>query len=224
MQIDEAIRKRRAVRTYTDQPVPDDILDRVLRMALTAPTGSGAQAWSLLVIRDADTRRQLADLIVAGAGRYFAAMRHQKDGVSDEEHAAWGRDYAFQILATYRDVPVWVLAMIVPRTPYPEGMREGGRTDDLLSVAFAMENLMLSARQYGLGTCPTTAFWRFEITAFRELLGLPDDVEPVVITPLGYPKEFPSGRPPALRNFRAWETLVHDDRYGAVRADAETTS
>lgn len=52
-------------------------------------------------------------------------MRHQKDGVSDEEHAAWGRDYAFQILATYRDVPVWVLAMIVPRTPYPEGMREG---------------------------------------------------------------------------------------------------
>ncbi len=79
MNVDEAIRKRRAVRNYTDAPVPEDVLDSVLRLALAAPTGSGAQAWSLLVIRDAEKRRALADLVIAGAGRYFALMRPRKE-------------------------------------------------------------------------------------------------------------------------------------------------
>ena len=43
MQVDEAIRKRRAVRTYTDTPVPDEVLDDVLKHALRAPTGSGGR-------------------------------------------------------------------------------------------------------------------------------------------------------------------------------------
>ena len=54
----EAIRKRRAVRTYTDREVPDELLDRLLRLALSAPTGSGAQAWSLMVVRDSERRRR----------------------------------------------------------------------------------------------------------------------------------------------------------------------
>jgi len=224
MDVTEAIRKRRAVRNYSPDPVPDEVIDRVLRMGLTAPTGSGAQAWSLLVIRDADKRRELADLVVDGAGRYFAIMRPKKDGMSDEEHAQWGRDYAKEILASYRDVPVWVLGIVVPRGNYPESMVEGGRTDDAMSVAFAFENLMLAARAEGLGTCPTTAFWRLEIDRLRALLELPDDVEPLVLTPLGYPKAFPTGRPPSLRNFRSWKTLVHDDTYGATRATPEARS
>ena len=222
MNVDEAIRKRRAVRNYTDAPVPEDVLDSVLRLALAAPTGSGAQAWSLLVIRDAEKRRALADLVIAGAGRYFATMRPRKEGTSDEEHAAWGRDYANEILASYHHVPVWVLALIVPRRPYPAGMEEGGHTDDLLSVAFATQNLMLAARSHGLGTCPTTAFWRFELETLRDLLEIPEEVEPVVLTPVGYPTAFPKGRPPALRNFRPWQTLVHDDAFGSVRESPET--
>ncbi len=224
MDVAEAIRKRRAVRNYLPDPIPDDVLDRVLRQGLRAPTGSGAQAWSFLVVRDEATRRQLADIIIDGAGRYFAIMRPKKDGASDEEHVEWGREYAKEILASYRDVPVWVLAIIVPRGNYPAGMEEGGHIDDTISVAFAFQNLMLAARAEGLGTCPTTAFWRLEIDRLRALLDLPGDVEPLVITPMGYPKAFPTGRPPALRNFREWRTLVHDDRYGAVRETGETTS
>lgn len=163
MDVAEAIKKRRAVRNYSPDPVPDDVLDRVLRLGLRAPTGSGAQAWSFLVIRDEAKRRELADLVIAGAGQYFAIMRPKKEGASDEEHAQWGREYAAEILATYRDVPVWVLAIVVPRGNYPEKMAAGGHTDDVISVAFAFENLMLAARSEGLGTCPTTAFWRLEI-------------------------------------------------------------
>ena len=218
MDVSEAIRKRRAVRTYTDQPVPDEVLDPLLSLALRAPTGSGAQAWSMLVVRDDERRRQVADLIIAGGATYFAIMRHKKEGVTDDEHAQWGRDYAEQILATYRIAPVWLVGLVVPRHNYPEVMQEGGHLDDVISVAFAFENLMLAARAEGLGTVPTTAFQRFEKDRLREILGLPAEVDPTIVSPLGYPEKWPEGLAPALqRNFKSWKTLVHDEQWGATR-------
>ena len=217
MDVFEAIRKRKAVRTYTDRHVPDKVVDRVLRAALQAPTGSGSQAWSLLVVRDDARRREVADLVISGGARYFAAMRPRRDA-TPEEHEAECVAYAEKILATYRIAPVWVMGLLVPRHNYPESMEEGGYVDDLLSVAFAMENLFLAARAEGLGTVPTSAFQRFEKDRLRSIVGLPDEVDPVLVTPLGYPESFPEGLPPALkRTFRGWRSLVHDDAWGSTR-------
>lgn len=217
MDVFQAIRKRKAVRTYTDRPVPEEVLDKVLRAALQAPTGSGSQAWGLLVVRDEATRRQVADLVIAGGAQYFAAMRPRRDA-TPEEHEAACVAYAEQILPTYRIAPVWVMGLLVPRDNYPESMREGGYVDDLLSVAFAMENLFVAARAEGLGTVPTSAFQRFEKDRLREIVGLPPEVDPVLVTPLGYPESFPEGLPPALkRTYRGWKSLVHDDRWGNTR-------
>lgn len=218
MEVGQAIKRRRAVRSYTDAPVDDVVLDRILSLALRAPTGSGAQSWGMLVVRDAAVRATVAELVIDGAAKYFATMRPRADGATDEEHAAWGREYAETILASYRHVPVWILGLVVPRRKYPESMAEWGHSDDVISLAFAMQNLMLAARAEGLGTVPTTAFWKFEEPRLRAALALPDDVEPIILTPLGVPTEFPTGKPPALaRTFKAWRKLVHDDRYGAVR-------
>lgn len=214
----DAIRKRRAVRSYTDRPIEDATLDRLLRMALSAPTGSGSQAWSLMLVRDPEKRRALADLVIDGGGRYFSIMRPRKEGVSEEEHAQWGKDYAEQILSSYRVAPAWVIGLVVPRNNYPESMREGGHLDDVISVAFAIENLMIAARAEGIGTVPTTAFQRFEKDRLRAIFGMPDEVDPAILTPLGYPESFPEGLPPALkRTFRPWKALVHDDAWGATR-------
>ena len=131
MDVFEAIRKRKAVRSYTDRPVPEDVLDRVLKAALSAPTGGGSQAWSLLVVRDEARRREIADLIIAGGAKYFAEMRPRRDA-TPEEHAAECVAYAEKILPTYRIAPVWVMGLLVPRGNYPEAMAEGGYTDDLL--------------------------------------------------------------------------------------------
>ncbi len=221
MHVMEAIRKRKAVRTYTDRPVPDGVVDEVVRAALAAPTGSGSQAWSIMVIRDPEVRHQVADLVIAGGAKYFAAMRPQRD-LSDDEHREQCEAYAEQILATYRIAPVWIVVVQVPRGNYPPAMAEGGAIDDLISVAFAAENLMLAARAEGLGTVPTTAFQRFEKDRLREILGLPAENDPVLVTPLGYPESFPEGLPPALkRTFRSWKTLVHDDHWGNVRDGGE---
>jgi nitroreductase len=215
MELADAIRKRRAVRKYTDTPVDDETLDRMLRLGLRAPSGGGQQAWGFMVVRDPATRLAVAELIIAGGAEYFALMRPQKDA-TDEEHAAWAREYAETVMSSYRHVPVFVVGLLVPRS-YPEGF-PGGYEDDLVSLAFAFENLMLAARAEGLGSVPITAFQRFEKDRLRDILGLPAEIDPAIVTPLGYPESFPTGLAPALkRNFRPWKALVHDDRWGAAR-------
>lgn len=219
MDVEEAIKKRRAVRSYTDKPIPDEVLDRVLRLALRAPTGGGAQAWALMLVRDEAKRRDIAELIISGGADYFKTLRPKKEGATDEDHAAWGLEYAESVLSTYRVAPAWILAMYVPRFPYPPEMAEGGYLDDVISVAFAVENMMLVAREEGLGTVPTTAFQRPEKDRLREIVGIPPEADPMIVTPIGYPEKWPEGLAPALkRNFQGWKALVHDDEYGNTRA------
>jgi nitroreductase len=219
MNVVDAIRKRRAVRQYTDKPVPDELVDRLLRLALSAPTGGGAQAWSLVVVRDPEVRREVAELIIDGGAQYFAVMRPLAEGSSEDEHMEGANGYAEKVLSSYRHVPVWVLGVLVPTKKYPDRVKEWGHEDDLMSLAFAFENLMVAARGEGLGSVPTSQFMRFNEDKLRTLLGLPDEVQPHLITPLGYPEAFPEGKPPALKStFRPWKSLVHDDRWGATRA------
>ncbi|WP_217921003.1 nitroreductase family protein [Miltoncostaea oceani] len=216
----EAIRRRRSVRRYTDRPVDDADVDELLRLALLAPTGGMAQAWSILVVREPERRAALAELIIRGGAEYFRLVRPAAAGTSPEEHAEWARGYARQALGTYPDVPVWIVGLLVPRDVFPPDRRAMERDADMVSVGFMIENLMVAARAKGLGTVPTVFQWFVE-DEFRALLGLPPEVEVPLVTPLGYPEEFPQGLPPALAAIRRpWRTLVHDETWGAPRADA----
>jgi len=67
-------------------------------------------------------------------------------------------------------------------------VRMDGKPYTDVDVAIAMDHLILAATDLGLGTCWIAAF---DPAAAREVLGLPDDVEPVVFTPLGYPADQP---------------------------------
>ncbi len=214
----EAIRKRRSVRRYTDRPVDEADLDELLRLALLAPTGGMAQAWSLIVVRDPETRAALADIVMRGGAEYFRVMRPPAPGTTAEEHAEWARGYAQQALGTYPQVPVWVVGLRVPRDLFPADQASLERDADVVSVGFMMENLYVAARAKGLGTVPTVFHWFLE-DEFRTLLDIPAEVEIPLLTPLGHPEEFPVGLPPALEKIRRpWRTLVHDDRWGRPRA------
>jgi nitroreductase len=124
--------------------------------------------------------------------------------------------YAETALGTYRDVPVWIAALSVPRSAFPDDpMKQRIETfSEHTSVAFALENLFVAARAVGLGTTPTN-FQFFVEGEYRALLGLPDDVGVHYLTPLGYPPEFPTGLRPALAKARRpWRSLVHEESYG----------
>jgi len=85
--------------------------------------------------------------------------------------------------------------------------REDGETFGDVDVAIAMDHLVLAATNEGLGTCWVGAF---DYQAAREVLGLPEGVEPVAFTPLGYSADAPRER---LREKRAADELVHRERW-----------
>ena len=159
----EAIRRRRSVRRYTDRPVSDEDLDRLMRLALLAPTGHNAQAWSFIVVREPERRAALAELVLRGAAEYFRVNRPPGDRTA-EEQAEWAAGYAQTALGSYRDVPVWIAALVVPRFRFPdEPMKQRIETfSEDSSVSFALENLFVAARAMGLGTTPTIFHWFVE--------------------------------------------------------------
>lgn len=215
----EAIRGRRSVRRYTDRPVAERDLDVLMRLALLAPTGHNAQAWSFIVVREPERRAALAELVLRGAAEYFRVNRAAGDR-TPEEHAEWAAGYAQTALGSYRDVPVWIAALVVPRFRFPdEPMKQRIETfSEDSSVSFALENLFVAARAMGLGTTPTIFHWFVE-DEYRALLGVPDELRVHYLSPLGYPTEFPVGlRPEAAKARRPWRTLVHDEEWGNPRA------
>ncbi len=72
--------------------------------------------------------------------------------------------------------------------PANNWVRRDGKNYNDIDVAIAMDHLILAATDAGLGTCWIAAF---DATAAREVLHLPDDVEPIAFTPLGYPADQP---------------------------------
>ena len=69
MELNEAIKQRRSVRDYKDQPIPQDKLEKVLEAARLAPAGGNRQAWKFVIVRDSKRRQELA----SAAGQNFIA-------------------------------------------------------------------------------------------------------------------------------------------------------
>ena len=75
MELYDVMRTTFAARDFTDDPLPDEVLLRILDNARFAPSGGNRQGTHITVVRDADTRRELAELGRAAARRYFAQLQ-----------------------------------------------------------------------------------------------------------------------------------------------------
>ena len=103
----------------------------------------------------------------------------------------------------HSQAPLLLAACSIPGKTWK---REDGETFADVDVAIAMDHLILAATAEGLGTCWVGAF---DYAAAREVLGLPEGVEPVAFTPLGFSADVPRGR----REKRPASELVHHGRW-----------
>src|SRR5436853_316124 len=72
MELLDALRTTGAVRDFVDEPVPDDVVYRILDNARFAPSGGNRQGWRVIVVRDGEVRAQLRDLYLPGWYEYLA--------------------------------------------------------------------------------------------------------------------------------------------------------
>ncbi len=194
----------RAIRRYTDEPIPDDDLATILWHASRAPRGSNRQPFRFLTLRDGPRARDAKHLL----GTSFRAGWAAKQGADGYDQGTGTRPdspkarqaAAMQHFVDHLEqVPVVVLVCLARyRDPNPY---EGA------SVYPACQNLLLAARALGYGGALT--MWHLGVEReLRELLEVPDEVALSACITLGRP----AGNHGPVRR-RPLADLVHDDRW-----------
>ena len=119
----EGLLTTRAIRRYTDEPVPDEDLRDILFAATRAPSGSNRQPFRFIVLTDGPVAREAKRLIGEGARQFWAAKR-EADGYdtgsgaqADSPKARMARTMQ-RYVDTYESVPVLVLACFAALPPY----------------------------------------------------------------------------------------------------------
>ena len=191
----EAMRTLVAMRWFTEEPVPHDLLMTVLWAATRAPSPSNTQGWDFLVVTDAKLRQQIAEYIRPLKQRLAAVENTPPD-------ARKLRAGSLNLMENLEKVPV--LIFVCGRPVYPAAQP---RIDMMYSALYgATQNLMLAARAVGLGTVMTTLHSAFE-PQIRPLLGVPDDVHMAAMIPLGWPaRAHVAVRRKPVEQFIRWNT------------------
>ena len=195
----EAIHTARALRRLKPDPVPEELITRILDAAIRAPSAGNAQNWTFIVVRDPAQRRKLGDISRKGSdvAAAFYAARGRPPHLSEDEfrrlmtsgaHLWEHMGDAPVILVpclTVRELPPrealppHIQALYANELRYQEQIRGS-------SIYPAVQNIILACRALGLGTTITTNHIRFE-DEVRDVLGLPTEVQTFALMPIGFP-------------------------------------
>ncbi len=208
----EAASTTRAVRRLRPDPIPDDVLRRVLRAATWAPSGGNLQPWHVIAVRDPARKRGLAELY-QGLWSDYAAQRRKLIGPLPEamralaERALRAGDYLAEHMG---EVPVISVFCFHPERLHITDA-ELGRPSVVggASLYPAVQNLLLACRAEGLGCVLTTLLCSCE-KQVRELLEIPEPWATCAFVPIGWPVA--GGHGPLSR--RPVEQVVFGDRFG----------
>src|SRR3954454_13454069 len=197
MELYDVMRTTGAVRRFTDDPVPDEVLDRILDNARFAPSGGNRQGARVIVVRDRTTREAIIDLSVTGAQRYLAQI---KNGEGPWNPQASMRVSPEEVAATevppYLGAPVLTAAaVLVVCIDLNVAAAFDQHLDRIGVIAGAsvyplVWNILLAARNEGYGGVLTTMAVAEE-PRVKELLAIPGDYAIAAILPIGKPvKQF----------------------------------
>jgi len=210
----------RSMRRLKPDPVPDELVWKLLDAAIRAPSGGNTQPWRFLVIRDADTKRFIQERYRRGWDRYvqanLKAAAEAAVPMTEAESAARAKmiGAATHLADHLHEAPVLLLVCMQPRKmdlpPDPESQPPSPAAL-YASIFPAVQNILLACRAHGLGATLTTLHLLYERT-IKTKLGIPDEIDTVALIPIGWPagKFGPTTRAPV-------ETLTYWDRWGAIR-------
>lgn len=228
MDVLECIRKRRAIRFFTDDPVPDDILQKILEAGRWAPGAAGFSAFEFVVVKDEQGRKRIRESA-------FEAW-----AISSRIGYGWVQVFGSNIPKNYKSVREgWRVAMggLTERSR-PEQMwnppvfvivvadQDKREThvyhtgafgwQHILASACAIQNMWLAAYSLGVG-----ANWLsfYDPVRIQDYFGIPATLDVVGILMLGYPPEWPEDATGAFYGTkgiyprRALEDMVHHEKY-----------
>jgi nitroreductase len=167
----EAIKTRRSIRKFTDQPVEPEKLQAVLEAVQQAPSWSNRQCWSLVVVQDQEVRNRISELSFVES--FFAT-------------------YGYKSNPAQKGLAQAPIVLVACADPQQSGDLRGEQYF-MADLGIATQNLMLAAHDLGLGTVFVGVFDEEQL---KSLLGIPANIRIVGLFPLGYPATEAKGGPP----------------------------
>ncbi len=187
----------RAIRYLRPDPVPDELVHKLVYAATRAPSPGNSQGWDFVLVTDRAKLATIGEAVEGALADRVAAMPRP-----DRTHRLM-LDGTANLVATIKDAPLVVV--VCGKAVYPpEAPREAFVWSALYPAA---QNLIVAARALGLGTTFTT-FHHVAEGVIRDTLALPDAVYIACLIPVGWPDaEF------GPVNRRPIEDFVHRDRW-----------
>ena len=185
-QLLDLLKSRRSIRRFADRAVSREDIMRLFEAARWAPSNHNRQPWKFLVFEDRQQIRALAETV----GRSLAGKLKFLPAVASA--------YAEELVhysTIFAEAPVLIIALHKPPASVTAPLLEGVPNADLvsgepLSVAMAVQNLLLAAHALGLGTCVLTGPLLVQ-EAFTDMLNLPTGFGLTCFIAMGYPAESP---------------------------------
>jgi nitroreductase len=199
-------KKRRSIRSFRTDPVPDDYVNKIIEAARYAPSGANSQPWDFIVVKDQEIKDRIVS-IVSEQGEYSRKVELTRE-----------KDLRFSTLTGpvrepgYKNAPVYIILCGDPRTKeaYPLlTTLTRGDSHFISSLASAFLYMTLAATTLGLGSQWVSATGNpFVKPLLKELLEIPHKLDIYDMLVVGYPASQPKER-----FVRDRAEMVHDGRY-----------
>lgn len=168
--------KRRSIRAFSPEPVPDEVLRLAVEAAVSAPSGANMQPWSFVIVKDPELKRQIR----------IGAEKEEKENYSGRMPEDWLRALA-PLQTDWRKefLEIAPALIVVFKQDYHE--EDGRKVRHYYvseSVGIACGFLLAALNETGLATLTHTPS---PMNFLREILGRPANEKPYLLIPVGYP-------------------------------------
>ena len=175
MNVIEAIQQRRSIRKFADTPVPEEIVHKILEAAIEAPSGKNKQPWKFIVV-DQQHRDEMIRIMEEN-------VRKVKDTGGDPGSS----EHTTKVMAQ-APITIFIFNLFAEN----QGKDHSSGVVDVQSIGAAIQNMLLAALEYSLGT-----LWICDVFyAYRDLCEwLGETHEMIAAVSIGYPDQVPERRP-----------------------------
>jgi len=195
MELRDAISGRKSIRDFKDEPVPRELLDKILEAAVKAPSNSNRQPWEFMVV----TGEKLKELVAGIDAAIKSGSKSRRELLTRDDKwpapapgAARANELMKGLVEAARSAGVAPAEFIRSNFFFFGApcvvvvlMDKGYGTGSLVSVGAAIENLLLAAHDLGLGSCWMMMPLEFS-DAFRSLFSIPESKYLVSAVAIGY--------------------------------------
>jgi nitroreductase len=202
----DLVKNRRSIRAFTDDPVSDDAVGKIIEAGRWAPSGANSQPWEFIVIRDQGTKDQMAVW-----AREYQEITHSAELTRPEE-LRWASAARPVSEPVFKTSPVLILVVGDPRVSRSFPLLTYVERDEMnliSALASALLYMTLAATSLGLGShWASLVASAYPSTMIRDLLGIPDGYRIYDMLGLGYPAMEP--KPRLVRDRQA---MTHLERF-----------